>query len=417
MTLSDLQCRNAKPEAKPRRLFDRDGLYLEVTPSGGKHWRYKYRHMGREKRLSVGSYPETTLEEAREALLVARKQVKAGTDPSAHKQALKRKQLAEHVRKTANSFQAVAVEWHEQNKRGWTERHGKYVWRRLELDIFPELGSCHIDEITPKELIDALKKVESRGARELARRLKQTCGQIFRYAIIHEKATNNPAATFFNKDALQPYAKGHYAALDARDLPTFIQAIERNDARLYQHTRLALKLLMLTFVRTAELIEARWSELDLDEGQWLIPAERMKMRRPHIVPLAKQTIEIFRELESLRVQWGTEAVPDYVFPNQTNPRKAMSNNTILKAIERLGYKGQTTGHGFRALAMSTIKERLGYRHEVIDRQLAHAPLNKVDAAYDRAMFLDERRKMMQEWADYLEGQAGKSNVVKFGRAA
>lgn len=415
MALTDLQCRNAKPGQKIRRLYDRDGLYLEVAPGGGKHWRYKYRMAGKEKRLSIGAYPETSLEEARDALLVARKQVKAGVDPSLEKQREKQERLAGQERLVFNTFEAVAAEWHQQNISGWTERHASYVWRRLEKDVFPMLGQRPVDEITPKELIDVLRVIEQRGARELARRMKQTCGQIFRYAIIHEKASSNPAATFFNKDALKPYSKGHYAALDSRDISAFLQALERNEARLYPHTRLAVKLLMLTFVRTSELIEARWSEFDLEEGQWLIPAERMKMRRAHIVPLSRQVLDILRELEATRVSWGTDKVPDYVFPNQVNPRKAMSNNTILKAIERLGYKGQTTGHGFRALAMSTIKEKLGYRHEVIDRQLAHAPANKVDAAYDRAMFLDERREMMQRWADYLEEQGRKIvNVRRVG---
>jgi integrase len=290
----------------------------------------------------------------------------------------------------------------------------------LELDVFSALGKRPIADITPKEIIEVLRKVEERGAQELARRLKQTCSQIFRFAIIEDKTTANPAATFFNKDALKPFAKGHYAALESRDIPAFLQALEKNEARLYPVTRHALKLMMLTFVRTSELIGARWSELDLDNAEWLIPAERMKMRRPHIVPLSKQALAIFRELESKRVQWGSESVPDYVFGHQSNPRKCMSNNTLLKAIERLGYKGKTTGHGFRAMAMSTIKEKLGYRHEVVDRQLAHAPQNKVDAAYDRAQFIDERRTMMQHWADYLETVAkGDSKVVvgKFGRAA
>lgn len=412
MPLTDLQCRTAKPAEKVRRLFDRDGLYLEVTPSGGKHWRYKYRLDGKEKRLTIGSYPETSLEEAREALLAARKNVKAGIDPSTEKQKLKQTRLTQQALQQENTFAAVAREWHQHSLSGWTDRHAHYVLRRLEQDVFPALGQRPINEISTKELIDVLRSIEKRGANELARRMKQTCGQIFRYGIIHEKCTSNPAATFYNKDALQTYAKGHYAALDAQDLPDFLQTLERNEARLYPHTRLALKLLILTFVRTGELIGARWSEFDFENKQWIIPTERMKMRRSHIVPLSAQAIAILRELESKRVTFNTDAVPDYVFPNQINPRKPMSNNTMLKAIERLGYKGQTTGHGFRALAMSTIKERLGYRHEVIDRQLAHAPTNKVDAAYDRAVFLTERRKMMQEWGDYLDKQALQNNLRK-----
>jgi integrase len=410
MALTDTACRNAKPKEKPYKLADVEGVYLLVSPAGGKYWKWKYRFLGKEKKLALGSYPASGLSDARGRRLAAQKLLEVGIDPSEQKKL----EIAEKTKVSANTFQLVALEWHTQNLGGWTKRHADYVLRRLNHDIFPMLGKRPVAEITPKELIDVLRQVEDRGAQELARRLKQTCGQIFRYAIIHEKATTNPAAAFFNKDALKPFTKGHYAALESREISGFMAALGRNDARLYPATRYALKLMMLTFVRTSELIEARWSEFDLDGAQWLIPAERMKMRRPHIVPLCAQALVILRELESQRAKWGTEAVPDFVFPNQVNPRKAMSNNTILKAIERLGYKGQTTGHGFRAMAMSTIKEKLGYRHEVVDRQLAHAPSNKVDAAYDRAMFIDERRVMMQAWGDYLEAQA-KGNVVEFRR--
>ncbi len=212
---------------------------------------------------------------------------------------------------------------------------------------------------------------------------------------------------------LKPAPKGHFAALDVKDLPEFIQALEKNDARLYPHTRRAIKLLMLTFVRTSELINARWDEFDLENAEWIIPAARMKMRKDHIVPLSRQTVAILKEQKEETGQWR------FVFPNQARPKKSMSNNTVLKALERMGYKGRMTGHGFRALAMSTIKEKLGYRHEVVDRQLVHAPRNKIDAAYDRAKFLDERKIMMQRWADYLDGMASQGKVVQgnFGRAA
>jgi integrase len=245
--------------------------------------------------------------------------------------------------------------------------------------------------------------------------MKHTCGQIFRYAVIQEKTDSNPTAAFLNKDVLKPYKRGHHAALEAKELSGFMQALERNEARLFPHTRLAMTMMVLTFVRTSELIEARWSEFDLEHKMWLIPAERMKMREPHLVPLSKQVLAILEELHTLRKEWGTDAVPDYVFPSQINPRKPMSNNTLLMAIRRMGYHGKTTGHGFRAVAMTNIKEKLGYRHEVVDRQLAHAPRNKVDAAYDRAQFLDERKVMMQRWADYVS-EVTVGNVVKFGRA-
>jgi integrase len=248
-----------------------------------------------------------------------------------------------------------------------------------------------------------IRKIEKRGALELARRATQMCGQIFRYAIVTGRAERNPAIDL--KGALKPMRKGHYAAFDVDELPTFIRCLNLNQARLYVPTINAVKLLMLTFVRTSELIGATWDEINLETGEWIIPAERMKMRRPHIVPLAKQAVAILEEQKRLSV-YG-----DLVFPNQVTPRKHMSNCTILGAIKRLGYKGQMTGHGFRALAMSSVKEKLGYRHEVVDRQLAHAPRSKVDAAYDRAKFLSDRRVMMQEWADYLDKIADSGKVV------
>jgi integrase len=260
-------------------------------------------------------------------------------------------------------------------------------------------------------MLHTLQKIEKRGAHEMSRRAMQYCSQIFRYAIVTGRAERNPTADL--KGALKPVKHGHFAALDVKDLPEFLQAIESHEVRLFIQTRLAIRLMMLTFVRTGELIKAKWDEFDLDTGEWNIPAERMKMRRPHIVPLSKQAIVVLRELQKLS---GNR---DYVFASAAKPRQHMSNNTILKALERIGYKGRMTGHGFRALAMSTIKENLGYRHEVVDRQLAHAHANKVDAAYDRAKFLPERRKMMQEWADYLDDVAsgGKVIVGKFKKSA
>ena len=243
--------------------------------------------------------------------------------------------------------------------------------------------------------MQVLRKIEDRVAHESTRRALQYCGQVFRYAIVTERAERDITADL--RGALRPFKRGHYAAFEADDLPEFLEALERNDARLFPQTRAATRLLLLTFVRTSELIEAAWAEFKLDECEWIIPAERMKMRRPHIVPLSRQAVAILRELKAL-TGYGA-----WVFPNQIHSQKHMSNATVLGALKRLGYKGRMTGHGFRALAMSAIKERLGYRHEVVDRQLAHAPGSKVDAAYDRAKFLDERRRMMQDWADDSTG--------------
>lgn len=408
MTLNDTICKNTKPSEKPRKLSDGGGLYLEVMPSGSKYWRLKYRFNGKEKRLAFGVYPTVSLKEAREKREEAKKLLDSGSDPSLVKKEKKRVAKLN----SENTFEAIAREWHELKKPSWTESHAGFVLRRLKADLFPEIGNIPIKDVTAPILLDALRKIEGRGANELAHRVKQSAGQVFRYAIATGRAERDPAADL--KDALQPVNSGHFAALEIKELPEFLYKLERNDARLYKQTQLALRMMLLTFVRTGELRHARWEEIDFDEAEWVIPAEKMKMRRPHIVPLAKQTIRILKELYELNGH------REWVFPGIVNPRNVISNNTILGALARLGYKGKATGHGFRALAMTAIKEKLGYRHEVVDRQLAHAQKNKVDAAYDRAQFLDERRKMMQHWADYIdaiENQNGNIIVGKFGKAS
>ena len=406
MSLTDSACKNAKPVEKAYKKADSQGLYLHVMPNGARYWRLKYRFMGKEKTLALGVYPETTLAEAREKRDAARKLLAAGIDPSLEKQ--KQKQLAAISAET--TFEAVACEWHALNTEKWSKNYAADILHRMEADVFPALGAVSISTITAPQLLAVMKQVEKRGALEITRRLLQTCSQVFRYAIVTGRMDRNPAADL--KGALKPPKKEHYAALEAKDLPEFIQALERNDARLYQYTRHAIKLMMLTFVRTSELINASWEEFDFEAKQWNIPAERMKMRKPHIVPLSRQALEVLEAQKELTGKW------QWIFPNQVRPIKSMSNNTILKALERMGYKGRMTGHGFRALAMSTIKEQLHYRHEVVDRQLAHAQRNSVDAAYDRAKFLGERKKMMQDWADYLDAVAsqGKVIVANFSRA-
>ncbi len=404
MPLTDIQCKNAKPAEKAYKKSDSHGLFLHVMPNGSRYWRLAYRFLQKQKLLALGVYPEITLVEARKKRDEARELLRAGIDPALNKQ--QKKHIA--VLSAENTFEAVAKEWHENNKSRWSKNYAINTLYRLEQDIFPVIGMLAINTITAPHLLSALTQIQKRGAIEVAHRLMQTCGQIFRYAIATGRAERNPAPDL--RGALKPVKHIHFAALEAKDLPEFLQAFKRNDARLYQPTRHALQLLMLTFVRTSELINAKWEEFDLDAMEWVIPAHRMKMKKAHIVPLSHQAIEILREQQKLTGQW------ENVFPNRIAPSKTMSNNTILKALEGLGYKGRMTGHGFRALAMSTIKEKLNYRHEVVDRQLAHAPRNKVDAAYDRAKFLDERKKMMQDWADYLDAAASQGEVIvgKFG---
>ena len=392
MALTDIKCKNTKPTDKPQKLGDSGGLYLHVMPNGSKYWRMKYRIHGKEKLLALGVYPETTLSEARDKRDAARKLVTQGTDPSAHKQ--ETKHLA--ALNAENTFEPLAREWHSKNKAKWKEKHGQDILTRLEKDIFPEIGNLPVRDITAPRLLAAIRKMEERGAHELARRARGTCEQIFAYGIGTGKADRNIALDL--RGTLEAFKRGHYAAFDADELPEFLAKLEKNEARPYPQTIRATKLLMLTFVRTSELINATWDEFDFEKKVWNIPAERMKKGRPHLVPLSRQAIELFNEQKEDTSIFQTP----YVFPSQIEPRKPMSNGTILGAIKRMGYKGEMTGHGFRSLAMSTIKERLGYRHEIPDLQLAHSKGNKIDAAYDRAKFIEERTKMMQDWAEYIE---------------
>jgi integrase len=397
--LTDMQVRNAKAKEKPYKLFDGGGLYLDVAPSGSRIWRLKFRQSnGKENRLTFGPYPEITLQEAREKRLEARRLMLAGVDPAKHRDEARRGAAA----RNENTFEKIAREWHANKVPTWSDRTAKAMISRLEADIFPEIGSIPIDEIKHRDIIAALRKIEDRGAAEIAKRIKAVCSQIFSYAIQCGLTERNLVVDM--KDVLKTRRASHFAAIDTDELPAFLVALERNEGRMFQPTRIALRLMLLIFVRTSELIETPWSEIDLEKGEWIIPWQRMKRGKltvnpdmtNHHVCLSRQACDLLRELHALT--GGTK----YLFPNQRDPKRPISNSTILVALQRMGYKGRMTGHGFRALAMSTIKERLGYRHEVIDRQLAHAPKEKLASAYDRAQFLAERRKMMQEWADYVE---------------
>lgn len=395
MKLTDKSCQKLIRDAQLRgvdiKKSDGGGLYLHAKPTGSAYWRYKYRYQGLQKTLALGIYPETSLAEAREKHRAAHKQVYNKVDPSKVRQDDYQKAKIE----AANTYEVVAREWHKYNLETWSENHANTVLRRLELYMFPAIGKQPIREITAPVLLSALRGIEKQKAYEVARRCLQMSSLIFRYAIVTGRADRDVALDL--KGALKPMKRTNYAAMEARDLPEFIQKLDRNEARLFPQTRLAVELLMLTFVRTSELIKSKWSEIDFDEAMWVIPAERMKMRKEHMVPLSRRSLEILYELKEMNPN------REYIFPSKNNPRSHMSNNTILMALDRMGYRGTHTGHGFRALAMSTIKEKLGYRHEVVDRQLAHAPGNQVDRAYDRAKFLDDRIIMMQEWDDYLQG--------------
>jgi integrase len=310
---------------------------------------------------------------------------------------------------SVNSFQSVAALWMEHWKDGKSPRHVDYVKRRMDADILPCLGARPIAEIEAPELVAMTKAIEGRGARDIAKRALETAGQVFRYAIAHGHARRNPASEIRPSDILKSTRKVNYARVDAKDLSPLLKAME-----VYRGTpvtRLAIKLLSLTFVRTSELIGAKWSEFDIEASRWDIPEQRMKMRTPHIVPLAAQAIEV---LEMLRTLTGAS---EWLFPGDRSAAKPMSNNTILKALERMGYKGKMTGHGFRGLASTVLHEK-GYAHEHIELQLAHAPRNAVSAAYNHALYLEPRAKMMQDWADFLERTQRGGKVLPFrGTAA
>ncbi len=393
MTLSDAKVRNAKPQAKPYKITDGEGMFLLVAPSGSKYWRLKYHFAGREKLLALGVYPEVSLGDARERRTQARKAIAAGNDPGEVKREAKR--LA--VLQNENAFETVAREWYEQRKHEWKPSSAKTTLKRLERHIFPKLGKRPITTITAPDILSMLRVIESSGALDTAQRVMQMCGQVFMYAIATGRAERNPVPDL--RGALKTPVTQHHAYLKAADLPEFLKKLEAYDGAL--QTKLALRFLLLTYVRTIELRGAEWPEIDFDKAEWRIPAGRMKMKELHIVPLSRQAVAVLRELQK---HTGNR---QYIFPNQHNPVSFMSENTMLYALYRMGYHSRTTGHGFRSTA-STILNENGFMPDVIERQLAHCERNKVRAAYNHAQYLPERRKMMQWWADYIDGVTPKT---------
>ncbi len=405
MALTDTSIRTAKPGEKIIRLFDGGGLYLEISPAGGKWWRFKYRFQGKEKRLSLGTYPDTGLKAARAKREELRAMLADGIDPSEARKAARR----EEATRAANSFEAVAREWFEKHARAWVATHAKDVLRRLEGNLFPELGHRPIDAIDAPELLATVRKIEARGSHDLAHRVLSMSGQVFRYGVATGRCARDVAADL--RGALTPNVKKHQAAVRPEELPDLLRKIATYDQEGGDTlTRLALQLLGATFVRTGELLGATWDEFDLDAGLWAIPAGRMKMKAEHIVPLSSQALGILEELRPLGC--GSR----YLFPGR-NRDKPLSNNTMLFALYRLGYKGRMTGHGFRAVASTVLNESGLFRPDVIERQLAHCERNEVRGAYNRAEYLPERRKMMQWWGDYLAGVMAGGDVLPFKRVA
>jgi integrase len=401
--LTELQVKTAKPKAKLYKLTDQLGLHLVVYPHGSKLWQMRYRFDGKEKTASLGKYPDVSMSKARDKRGQMRKQLADNIDPveAQHRDRLSRKLAKE------NSFEAIAGAWYDSWSTARSQRHAEYVKRRLEADVFPVIGKRPVTDIKAPELVRMVKKIEKRGALDIAKRAYQTTGQIFRYAIAHGLAERNPASDVKPGDILASRRKTHYARIDAKELPTLLCKIETYQGT--PTTRLAIKLLALTFVRTGELIGAKWEEFDLEKAEWRIPAERMKMRTLHIVPLATQTVHI------LQMLYGITGDSDFLFPGVRKRNKPMSNNTILGALKRMGYKGRMTGHGFRGLA-STVLHEEGFDHAHIELQLAHQERNKVSASYNHATYLKQRKNIMQWWADYLDNKVT-SNVVRFKRGS
>lgn len=382
--LTDTQIRGARPADVPRKLSDGGGLHLLVATSGGRYWRYSYRFLGKQKTLALGVYPDVSLNQARVRHFNARQLLAEGIDPSAEKQS------------SGKTFEMVAREWHAHWVGGGRhERHAYYVLKRLEADIFPQFGALPLSDIPTSLFRDAVRKIENRGALDIAKRVLQTCGQVMRYAMANDLVKHNPVAGIKPADVLRPHKRRNYPRVDASELPDLMHAVDTYVGS--EHTRLGLQLMALTFVRTSELIGARWSEVDVPAARWNIPAERMKMKTPHIVPLSRQSLAVLEELKKISHD------QELVFPGDLNPRKPMSNNTLLFALYRMGYRGRMTGHGFRGVA-STILHEQGWPHEHIELQLAHQERNAVSAAYNHALYLKPRAEMMQAWADHIDAQ-------------
>lgn len=400
MALTDTAIRKARTTDKPLKLTDGAGLYLLLSSNGSRWWRFDYRYGGKRKTLSMGTYPDTGLADARAKRDEARKLLATGVDPGEQRKAVK---LA-GAERAANSFAVIAEEWlAKQSGRMAPATLAKARWTLDDL-VFPWIGHRPIAEIDPPEVLRLLQRIEERGAHETAHRTKQRCGQVFRYAIATHRATRDPTADL--RGALTPAKVTHRAAVtDPAKVGELLRAIDGYTGSFV--VRSALKLAPLVFARPGELRQAEWSEINLDGALWRIPAGKMKMREEHTVPLPSQAVAVLRELQPLTGNGR------YVFPSERSRQRPMSDGTINAALRRLGFDKDTmTGHGFRAMASTRLNE-MGWPPDVIERQLAHAERNKVRAAYNRAQYLDERKRMMQAWADYLDGLRAGGQVVAF----
>ena len=397
MALTNTAAKNALAKDKQYKLSDSGGLYLLIHPNGSKYWRLKYRYAGKEKVLALGIYPEVSLAEAREKRDEAKKALRNHCDPGEEKKELKRAAKT----KSSNSFEITANQWWSHQKGLWTDDHANRVWKSLQADVLPFIGLRPISEISTPELLEVIRRIEARDALDVAGRVLQRCTAVFRFAIQSGLATYNPATELTG--VLKKRKREHHAGLVRSELPSFLKALNNYDGHIT--TRLALKLLILTFVRPGELRGAQWDEFDLEHNVWRIPGERMKMNTEHLVPLSRQALELLNELSPITGQY------DLLFPGERSRSKPISENTMTYAMYRMGYKSRATPHGFRTTASSILNEE-GFNPDAIERQLSHLERNKVRGAYIKhAEYLKDRIKMMQWWADYLDQMESGSNVI------
>jgi integrase len=404
MPMTDTKARNAKPKDKQYKIFDGDGLFLLISPSGGKWWRFKYRFEGKEKLLSLGTYPEVGLAKARDRREKARRLVADGIDPSQERQAQKAAKAD-----AENTFEAVAREWHLKFTPSWSPKHADTIISRLENNVFPWIGTRPIFEIGAPEILMVLRRIESRGALETAHRVRSICGQVFRFAIATGRAERDHTADL--RGALPPAKPKHLAAITDPDrVGGLLRAIDGYEGSFV--TKCALRLAPLLFVRPGELRQMEWAEIDLEAAEWSIPAEKMKTGQPHLVPLARQAVVILKELQPLTGDGR------YAFPSARTTKRPMSNNAVLGALRRMGFeKSETTGHGLRATARTLLDEVLHFPVEYIEHQLAHAVKDPLGRAYNRTKHIEERRQMMQHWANYLDGLKAGAKVIPLNRRA
>ncbi|EFZ66998.1 putative prophage CPS-53 integrase [Escherichia coli OK1357] len=395
-----MQIRRAKPEAKAYTLGDGQGLSLLVEPNGSKSWRFRYRYAGKPKMISLGVYPTITLAEARARRDEARKIVAEGKNPS---EVRKEQKLALRIQ-SENAFEKIAREWHQMKSAKWSAGYASDIIEAFQNDIFPYVGTRPVGEIKPLELLNVLRKIEKRGALEKMRKVRQRCSEVFRYAIATGRAEFNPAADL--SSALEVHKSNHFPFLKSDEIPDFLRALDSYaGSRLVQ---IATKLLMVTGVRTIELRAALWQEFDLDNAIWEIPAERMKMRRPHLVPLSTQALGFLNELKSMTGNYR------YVFPGRNDPNKPMSEASVNQLIKRIGYAGKLTGHGFRH-TLSTILHENGFNTAWIEMQLAHVDKNTIRGVYNHAQYIEDRKKMMQWYSDFIINLNGENDECQFGR--